>query len=217
MNNFLYLYLAAVTALVISEYSAYNKMRHLAIKSIASTLFFTYALLSYFSYKSECGLIILLALLLCLTGDVLLGLFDDKNPQYFTYGVLSFLLAHGVFFIAFTKISTTSILDLVLIIAIAGVSYCLTFLKQLDVKEVKKLLVVYSIFLSMLISKGIVIFIENKVANSAIIFTAAILFYLSDIILLFIFFKRKKVRILPFFNIITYYTATILLATAIKF
>ena len=192
-------------------------MRHLAIKTIASCLFFTYALINYLSFKSSNGLLVLIALLLCLTGDVLLGLYDDKHPKFFTLGVLAFLLAHGVFFSSFTLISSTGFLDFALIIAISGLSYCLTFLKQLDVEKVKKLLIVYSVFLSLLVSKGIVIYCQKAVAKYEIIALAAILFFISDIILLFIFFNKKKVRILPFFNIITYFSATILFAYSIRF
>lgn len=125
-----------------------------------------------------------LGLILAFLGDVLIG-YD------FIIGAATFALGHICFVVAYCFIMRLSRLDL----AIGGVLFlgALAFLLfcpllNFDVPVFKAVCIVYALIISLMLGKAAGNFVKDRTAASGVIAVASLLFFFSDLMLVFDWF-----------------------------
>ena len=156
---------------------------------------------------------LLIGLILCLGGDVLL-IFPQKKA--FLLGLVSFLLGHVFYVIAFFNISQTSstVWIVTLIILAFSIGVFLRLRPHLGSMMVPVILYII-VITSMVIGAGSVLFDAMLPANGRyIVFTGALLFYFSDLCV-----ARQRFVKQAFFNRLLglplYYSGQFLLAFSV--
>lgn len=184
-------------------------------KAAASVMFILTAVFSYkYSGKNKRTFIIMLiGLIFALGGDVFLSF--GNSGLFFVLGLGSFSLAHIFYTAAFCSLVKFSPKDLIpaLIIAVPTISFLL--LKDgFNFAGMFPLIVLYTILISVMVSKAISLLrLENKNMTSVMFsIIGAVLFFISDFILVFVFFYDKDFTLLPYLNLIIYYSGQALLA-----
>lgn len=176
------------------------------------------------------AVLMLLGLFVSSWGDYFLGI--SMKGWHFVAGVLSFMAAHIFYVSAYSKavaskIQGSSFLTPAEISAIVA-GLILLFLISLKLKmnmgKMKALIMVYTIVIMTMLVKAISLsirFISSGIHNSfaIVIFLGigAVLFVISDAVLSLILFAEKDTRSMTVLNLITYFSAQILLASSILF
>ncbi len=183
---------------------------NIIFKTIASVFF---VLTPTFAYKKKpCDkkyfLLIMFGLFFSLFGDVLLAI--KGWDLGFSLGVVTFTLAQIFFVVAFSYLERYKHIDLVIF---GGLSIFLVLLeninKDFDYDGKYIFILIYSIVISYMVSKAFSLFRIKKGNEKAVIFTtiAMVLFFLSDLDLLFVYFYKTKYVALSYANIVLYYMA----------
>lgn len=233
---FLVIYLASFCLLIATGYSEKYARFGVIAKSLASVSFVGIALASVLVFIMSAPIaeldmlamnffyITLPAFLLCLVGDVLLELnHKDERKRFFLPGLVAFLLGHVTFVIAFNRLSPFSWLELIIPAAAVILTFFLTRLKDMDTGKMKPYVLIYSFFVAWLLSKGIFVLITAFQAGGAFpskalfIAIGSALFFISDVIILFMMFYKKKYKHTRFFNLLTYYGAQLFLTLSFIF
>lgn len=159
-------------------------------------------------------LIVFTALTLCMIGDILLAVTPNRaGSKWFLSGVVVFLTAHLVFCFAFSRLAPFTIIDFMFPFAFVLLIFIVSRLDSVDMGDMLPIVTIYSFFVALLCSKSITLFLALGASDVTwLIMSGALLFCLSDFILIFIYFCSKEPRLLKFFNLLSYYTATFLLA-----
>lgn len=155
------------------------------------------------------------ALIFCFLGDVFLGInsqFDKKI--FFVAGLFSFTIAHILYMIDFSRFAPMALYDLMLPILSIFITYMLIKLENMDVqKELRIFILMYSFFVTLLLTKGMdVLIICGINIKSVLIFIGALMFFISDFIILFLYFYKKKHHIVGTINLLLYYWGMFILA-----
>lgn len=212
-------YIATYFLLIFSSYKeSYSKYRIFA-KTATSLGFIAIAVYSGFAsgnmsffYSS------LPAFLFCFGGDVLLEVMDEKgSKKYFIAGLLSFLIGHIMFVVAFLKLQPFTFYEMIIPAASVILTLLLHLDKNLDTGKMKPYVLIYSFFVSWLFSKGLFVFLAQNNTATALILSGSALFFISDILILFLLFYKKKASVTRFLNLLTYYAAQLLLAISVYF
>ncbi len=207
--------------LIASEYSKKFDRFRLLFKGITSFIFLLTGVLTAINSRSEINtlfsVLMCVALFFCFLGDVFLSVKQvGSHFGWLLAGATLFMAAHGVFFLAFNTVLPFVWQDAVLIAVVTIAVYSLSFMKSLNVAEKKSLLFAYALFLGLLMSKSLTLFaINGYTAFTATILTAGLLFAASDILLIIQLVGTKSIKLFPFFNLLLYYSATMLLALSI--
>ena len=172
-----------------------------------------------FDYTYMCFII---GLVCGLVGDVLLDLkmmYKEEDRKYFNLGVLSFSLGHVAYFSALLSYFASWI-AIAISISI-GIAFAIGFnlsskMMKLKTEDVKFQMAAYSFILAFVTSFCMI----GAINNSSLWISAIglILFFISDFILSFIYFKDgDKNKTLVFLNHLAYYLGQILIALNIFF
>ena len=178
---------------------------------ITASVFFV--LTPIFAYKKKPGdkkyfSMIMFGLLFSLFGDVLLAI-KGWNLG-FCLGVATFTFAQLFFVAGFSYLEGYKHIDLVIF---GGLSAFLILLENLnknfDYDGKYIFILIYSIVISYMVSKAFSLLRIKKGNEKAVIFTtiAMVLFFLSDLTLLFVYFYKIKYVALSYANIVLYYMA----------
>ena len=184
-------------------------------KAAASVMFILTAVFSYkYSGKNKKTFIIMLiGFIFALGGDVFLSF--GSSGIFFVLGLGSFSLAHIFYTAAFCSLVKFSPKDLIpaLIIAVPTICFAV-FNDSFNFNGMLPLVVLYTILISVMVSKAISLLrLENKNMPSVLFsIIGAVLFFISDFILVFVFFYDKDFTLLPYLNLIIYYSGQALLA-----
>jgi uncharacterized membrane protein YhhN len=159
------------------------------------------------------------AFVLCLCGDVLLGLSDaKKSDKLFLAGLFSFLIGHITFIVAFNAIVPLSIYDFIFPAAVVILTALLTKMDGMELKSMKGYALVYSFFVAMLFSKAVsLVLIQGLSTRNILLCSGSLLFLISDTIILFLYFYVKKHHLVKFFNLFTYYYGMLLIALSVRY
>lgn len=192
-------------------------------KTIASVLFVICGLVNFIVvYKHEknsklYGWFMLTGLVFACAGDILL-----IESSLFIYGAISFAIGHVFFFVAYSTLYKINWKDILISLGIFAVA--LVVILAIPVFEFDGMLpvvIIYALVISFMLGKAISNFAfckENKIQN-LIIMIGSILFFLSDLMLLFNVFSNivDPYRIFDIICLVLYYPAEILLATSIYY
>lgn len=157
------------------------------------------------------------AFALCLLGDVLLGIYNqNRKKPFFLAGLCVFLCGHIGFFLSFARLSNISVWELVIPIAGVGLNYWMICQPGMDTGKLKKEILLYSYFVSLLLTKAIFMAVEVTSGGRILLAIGAGLFLVSDILLLYLNFYKKRFMALHVLNLVTYYYGIFLMAASFR-
>lgn len=178
---------------------------------ITASVFFV--ITPIFAYKKKTGdkkyfLLIMFGLIFSLFGDVLLAI-KGWNLG-FCLGVTAFTFAQIFFVIGFSYLERYKHIDLAIF---GGLAIVLILLENInkdfnyDGKYI--FILIYSIVISYMVAKAFSLLrIKKGIEKSVLLVIAAmVLFFLSDLTLLFVYFYKTKYVALSYANIVLYYMA----------
>ena len=215
-----WLYVISFGMLMIVTFIDRFKKYRIYIKLMTSLGFLVIAVLSAIEGDNKkLYVMMLIGFIFCIIGDGLLAITDDReNKKYLVAGMMVFLAAHVSFIVAFQKLAGISIYEFIIPVAVLILTERLTHLKDMQVENMYIHILVYSFFVSFLFSKSIgVMYVMGLTKGTLLAVTGAGLFLLSDGIIMFLYFYKKKYKIIRFFNLLTYYGATYFLACSLKY
>ncbi len=193
------------------------------VKTITSLLFIAICVSSYkiLYFNTQYFIFILFALITSLIGDVFLAFNtnkDDEVSKMFVYGLISFSIGHIFFSLAFATLTPVLIWHVLLFILISIISILfLNLIKGFDFKGAYKLVVTYSIIISFMVTRALSLtpLIHENFLSTILIIIGACLFFLSDLILCFIYFHKKSPSYMTALNLLCYYVGQGLIALSL--
>lgn len=155
----------------------------------------------------------------CFLGDYFLAKKEsgDKEKQLIL-GLLSFLLGHCTFLIALWFIQPMNVYTAFLpLFGVVLVLFLMRF-QYMEVGKLKVPVLIYTYFVTALFVKCFQVTIHGDGSLFySFIFLGGLLFLISDLIILFLYFYQKQYKILKFLNLATYYGAMFLLSVSIYY
>lgn len=207
--------------LIWAEYKKGNEARVL-FKTVASMFFLMLGVIAALFAMSSYRLWILAGLACSVFGDVFLAFFDNDQTKahLFEWGVIAFGCAqvcYSIYFILWGGFSLWSLL-ITAVIACAALSGIRVF--HMDVRGFLPALAVYSALLCFAFANAFMTMLGQLSATDgmpvcSIVAAAGMgLFLLSDLFLLFKYFKPGAPKSLTLFNLSTYYLAQVCLGVS---
>lgn len=183
------------------------------IKTITSLLFISVCVCGYKSIysNSQYFIFILMALIASLVGDIFLAFNNNQSDEIskmFIYGLISFSIAHILFSLAFATLTPVLIKHILLFILISSISILLLkLIKGFNFKGAYKLVITYSIIISFMLTRALSLteLIHKDFLSITLIIVGACLFFISDLILCFIYFHKKSPSYMTALNLLCYY------------
>lgn len=156
------------------------------------------------------------AFLGCFAGDIFLAITDKEgHKRFMREGTLAFMLGHILFVGALGAICPLQITQMVIPCVGTLIVYLSLHLFHLETGKMKPYVLCYAFLVSLLFSKGVAIYNQFGDMRAIIILAGVASFLLSDYLILFIYFGKKKVTALRLLNMLTYYLAQYLLALSL--
>ena len=157
------------------------------------------------------------ALLLCAFGDVFLGVANQKatkpSKRPFLAGVASFSVAHLVFCLLFYGLLPPRWYDAALPVLLLGVLYVLEKRDKVRLKKMRPVAYAYTALMALMAGKALQLPFA-QVGGAMLLGVGAVLFMVSDIILLFLYFGVRRKPWMRTANLLTYYVGIYLMATS---
>lgn len=188
----------------------------IALKTLASACFFVLGLFLYRRMERNrlAGKFMIMAFFCSLCGDVLLAL-DRNNGIMFVIGVASFAAAHILFSVSFCKMKGLAKADAAVTLALFMITLAiLVFGGEFDYQGLFAVLVAYAAIISFMVAKALSLGKSTVISGNAakLIAVGAVLFLISDIILLYWLFGINMPPIVQSANWGFYYAAQACLA-----
>ena len=224
MYELLILMLISLLILIFFTYHPRNTMRYI-FKFTTSILFVLICILGHrplisnFDYFS----LILLGLIFSLIGDVTIIVnanTKSKTPIGLLMGGISFSLAHIFYFIAFTTLKFINIKDILLGTLISLILIIIfKYNKAFDFKGKFKLVSIYIVIISFMVSKSISLIPLVKVNHGGIatVLIGTIFFVISDIMLAYVHFHKNPEKYVHAISLIFYYIGQSLIALSVSY
>lgn len=230
MENNIFYILVVLTVLMSAFYvlksNGQTGIKPLIFKTISSFLFTAVALFACFINQFVLGTFIFFAgFIVSCFGDAILGLPDfpemkEKKNKLILFGGLAFAVAHIAYYVGMVLLFGWIWWSL--LIAIPFALFFLLFSKFVMKVNYGKMIVgiiIYSLFISIVVCQGLYAFISLPISAFSILIALGFLFfYVSDIILMKIYFgENTNNKKLYYYNLASYYIAQILLAISLFF
>lgn len=212
-------YFIAFIFLILTTYSDTLCKYRVISKAITSALFiFIGVFCAIESENIHFYLLLLPAFIFCFCGDVILAFKDSTGAKkYLIYGIGAFLLGHISFVFAWDRLAAFSSFDLILPVLCVIATYLMLKTDKMDGGKLTPYAVIYSFFVALLFSKGISLAFRSPDMGTIFILVGTALFFISDTIILFLYFHKSKRRYTTFFNLLTYYSAQLILSASILY
>ena len=184
-------------------------------KTIPSVLFVLCGVLNFiYVFKLEqrnkvFKYLMLIGLIFACLGDIVL-------IDYFVIGAILFAIGHIFFFISYSVLQKIKLRDILIALGIFVVSLIVILVPQIfDFGEMLPVVIVYAFIISFMLGKAISNVIEKEYRFENIwIMIGSILFFLSDLMLLFNVFTDISI-VFDIICLILYYPAEFILASSI--
>ena len=155
--------------------------------------------------------LMLIGLIFACLGDIVL-------IDYFVIGAILFAIGHIFFFISYSVLQKIKLRDILIALGIFVVSLIVILVPQIfDFGEMLPVVIVYAFIISFMLGKAISNVIEKEYRFENIwIMIGSILFFLSDLMLLFNVFTDISI-VFDIICLILYYPAEFILASSIYY
>lgn len=206
-------YLLLFSFLISTLYVKKLEKFHLAGKTANSLAFVAIAFAFAGSMSTALFPFAAAGLILCMVGDILLAATPQQaGSNWFFAGVFVFMIAHLVFALGFARLDAFTVYDFIFPVAFVLLVFALSKLPSIDMGSILPVILVYCFLVGLLASKAVSLYLALAVPEALPMMWGAILFCLSDLVLLFVYFSSKEVGLLKFLNLLAYYGGTLLLA-----
>ena len=149
------------------------------------------------------------ALLCCVVGDVVLALYNHlRRPGLFLAGLGAFLAGHALFVWGLCRLQPMGWPVPLAAVLGAGGAVALT-------GRMRPWVVLYEAFVSALLGKGLQLAFGMGELWCFLVLAGAVLFWISDLLILFLYFYPAKHPAVHVANILTYYYAMFLIAVSL--
>lgn len=192
----------------------------LVLKIFTSILFVLIGVTSYRANpkNKKYFLFMFLGLLFSLFGDTFLGI-DSNGGIIFYIGVLSFALGHVMYTTGLCQCTKYKLRDFIVFLLIAIPIVLIVTLGNFDFQGMILVICAYGLIISFMVSKAISLTRIYENNEKAVIMTiiGAVMFLISDLLLLILFFYRVKYDILQQANWLIYYIGQGVLALSFAY
>ena len=181
-----------------------NKKSHVVFKTINSLAFIVVAIYCAMSSNHLAMLIGLLpGLIGCLAGDFILA---TQYKKSFLYGLTCFLIANFCFVIYFMNFKTLSVIEFIVTVLSIVIVIALSYLPHMDYGVYDKAILAYAFMITLAMVRSVAVYLTLSTPMFLFSMIGFILYFLSDIILLFQkFYECRFQNILTVLNLIIYY------------
>ncbi|MGL4343706.1 MAG: lysoplasmalogenase [Cellulosilyticaceae bacterium] len=213
-------------SLLVTTYRYHDSMLRVQNKTLASIGFVlvgVFALIERMGVGDwRWGAFVLLALIASLVGDIMLGLADYYNisirNHYFTAGVVWFGMAHIFYSWGFITKVGWSLKDVWVPLIFVLITTVLSRLEHFDFKGTDLLIIFYVFLLGIMLTKAIDIGRYDVLGGHSVqVVVAAVLFVISDCLLMFKHFFKKSGIWMSLVGLTCYYVAQVLFARIILY
>ena len=186
------------------------------LKGVTSAIFVIIALVNLYLVKKEgetiggrFKVLLSIGLFVCFLADILLNI-------WFIVGALIFAIGHVFYFVAYTELNKVTLRDLYCALAIAIPSVIVLVVYPFDYQGIFVVVLFYALIISCMVGKSISLMLSKSgtLISRLIIMIGSILFFVSDLALLFNVFGNVGV-VADNICLLTYYPAQGLLALAV--
>lgn len=199
---------ALLTAACKEKYKPY----YIVFKSINSASFVVIFMMATFQEQEQFWLM-LPAFLCCFAGDVLLGFYNRYQSKWqFLAGLSVFLCGHIFFVRWMCRQQRLTPVDILFPIAAVGIVYVLTAVKGMNTGRLRPCILVYTFFVALLFAKSVNIAAADSSLQNLTASGGALLFLISDITILFLYFYHKSGIRIHILNLVTYFYGIFFLA-----
>lgn len=198
-----------------------HRKRYAFVKTLTSLCFIGIAVYAgVISGGSQLFFYLLPGFWFALAGDYLLGLAHaERNYKglKFLLGAAAFMFAHIAFYLAFCAEFSFNVKELILPALFPAITLIIIRGDDFSLGKMKVPGLMYSFFVALLCSKGVSLFLSEGISGgTAMVLAGGMLFLISDIVLLFMYFHvSSPKKILGVINLATYYLAMGFLALSI--
>lgn len=195
------------------------RRHYIWVKTVSSAAFVAAAVYcAYVGNHMSFFISMLPGFLLCLCGDVVMGLYNRiQNRKFFLTGVFAFLAGHIFFVASFCLLQSLSVFDFVFPIIAIFITIQITKQRNMILGRLKPYAYVYSFFVALLFSKSIHLVIEVCSVQRILLAAGATLFMISDILILYLYFYKHRAWCIHGLNIATYYYGVFLLSISLLY
>lgn len=215
---FLYTILMGALVAVVSK-EEWKKKYYVVIKSICSLGFLMVFLAAgYQSGAFRQFWLMLPAFICCLVGDVFMALYNRRRKKtYFLMGTFCFLMGHICFVRWMCRMQPVKFWDFIFPIVMVLVAWILTGMRKIHTGRLRPFIIVYAFFVAMLFAKGVGIVVATRSLAGYLAAAGSALFLISDVSILFLYFRKHRGPGVHIFNLLTYYYGMFLLAVNMLF
>ncbi len=193
--------------------SEYTVPRRYLWKTLASAMFVLMGIFVFVQSGTMAALWIMIAFLFAMGGDVSLAVHDTRgNKPTFALGIAFFACTQCLYAAALCGLYGFSIWAAVIALVVAAISVAGIFVFKMDVKPFFLLIVAYSLVLCFAFGCAVMSLIQSFSTQTVLFAAGMTLFLLSDINLLFKYFKKDAKRCTMGVVQATYFAAQMLIA-----
>ena len=200
-----YIYFILLIILLLSTLIPKLYDHYIIFKTLTSICFMIITIINIYISNAHHRYLILFPILFCMIGDIFLAIYNRYN-KCFKLGLISFLIAHCYFVYNMCQILPFKLINIIFPIIMVIFVYILNNKQIINLKEKSTYCLIYAFFVSLLLSKAFDIYLNHFNIQAYLLLIGSILFFIYDVILLFMYFK-KRTKILHLLNLLTYYLA----------
>lgn len=218
---FLIIYIVLLALLIMTYYKKNLHKFNIIIKTLMSLSFVIIVVFGVHYYLPSCLNFVVIPFILCMIGDIILAYNSIKSSKNsFILGLIVFSFAHICFLTILICFSPLKLYNFVIPLVSFVFTFMIINMENMCIEDnMKKYILIYSIIIGFFLGKSMDICLMSNLfknviypINPYLILIGSLLFYISDIILLFLYFYKKRHHVLGVFNYITYYIGMFLLA-----
>lgn len=206
-------YIISLVGLLYTTTHKHFKKYRIYTKSLTSMLF----ILLYLNVSKEINLFMFSAIVLCFLGDFFLALQNNDKKTHMIHGIIAFLCAHFMYISVMLSYSSFRFIQFLFPLLGLFLLKIITSKLNIELGNKKVMIYIYTFIIFLMNSQAIHIFITKCNTFGYLLGIGGTLFVISDMILLFLYFKYKNNLPLQISNSITYYTAQYLMVISFMF
>lgn len=218
------LYTAEIAVLLCVTHPKYKDRCYVPVKMMCSVSFVGISVMYAIVSKHWAYFYLLMCpLLLCAFGDLFMGFYQvRRKKRHMLFGMVFFLLAHlGLLRMLFALDKRLGVWNLLVPAAALAVFFVLKKVFHLHPGRLLVPVCIYAVFLALMLSKSLEQMILHPGIASAWIGVGGLLFFLSDLTIIFLYFykfrQKSSRRVCHYVNLTTYYFAILAFDTSILY
>lgn len=207
-----------VSLILLIYYKATEKNMPILITKTSTSLFFVLIAVSaiIITRASAFSVLMLIGFCLCTLGDVLI--LNKKNRVRFISSIIAFLSGHLLFISAFITLVGISYIDILITLGLFSVAVIVNKKMKFNLGKFVIPVICYTLVISLMVVKAfsLIYLGYGNVKAIAFITIGATMFFISDVLLCYLVFKKFS-HIGGGINLIFYYIGQMLLASSILY